>query len=115
MVKVILDQYFKLTEGVKKDELERAKTQLKSQLMMNLEIRPVMFEDLARQVLINGHRKKPQEYLEKIDKVKNEDIVRIAEKMLVTKPAVVGYGDLRKLPRYEAIDQAVANRSYSKL
>lgn len=66
MVKVILDQYFKLTEGVKKDELERAKTQLKSQLMMNLEIRPVMFEDLARQVLINGHRKKPQEYLEKI-------------------------------------------------
>ena len=47
--------------------------------------------------------------------MKNEDIVRIAEKMLVSKPAVVGYGDLRKLPRYEAIDQAVAHRSYSKL
>lgn len=30
----------------------RAKTQLKSQLLMNLEVRPVMFEDMARQVRV---------------------------------------------------------------
>lgn len=42
-------------------ELERAKTQLKSMLMMNLEARPVIFEDVGRQVLSTGKRKLPHE------------------------------------------------------
>ncbi|VDM74347.1 unnamed protein product [Strongylus vulgaris] len=69
---IILDQFFKLLKGVEKAELQRhvvcfsAKIQLKSQLMMNLEVRPVMFEDLARQVIGHGYRRKPEEYLEKI-------------------------------------------------
>lgn len=42
-------------------ELERAKTQLKSMLMMNLESRPVIFEDVGRQVLSTGKRKLPHE------------------------------------------------------
>lgn len=57
-----------MQEGAAVEELERAKTQLKSQLMMNLEVRPVMFEDLARQVLGHGFRRKPSEYVEKISK-----------------------------------------------
>ena len=44
-----------------KMELERAKTQLKSMLMMNLESRPVIFEDVGRQVLAIGKRKLPHE------------------------------------------------------
>lgn len=42
-------------------ELERAKTQLKSMLMMNLESRPVIFEDVGRQVLATNTRKLPHE------------------------------------------------------
>ena len=42
-------------------ELERAKTQLMSMLMMNLESRPVIFEDVGRQVLATGSRKLPHE------------------------------------------------------
>lgn len=42
-------------------ELERAKTQLMSMLMMNLESRPVIFEDVGRQVLATCSRKLPQE------------------------------------------------------
>lgn len=40
--------------------------QLKSQLLLNLEMRPVRFEDMARQVLAHGIRRKPQEYMQKI-------------------------------------------------
>ncbi|KAJ1374955.1 Mitochondrial-processing peptidase subunit alpha [Parelaphostrongylus tenuis] len=76
---IILDQFFKLSKGVEKEELERAKIQLKSQLMMNLEIRPVMFEDLARQIIGHGFRRKPEEYVEQINKVTADDIVRIGE------------------------------------
>lgn len=42
-------------------ELERAKTQLMSMLMMNLESRPVIFEDVGRQVLATHSRKLPHE------------------------------------------------------
>ena len=42
-------------------ELERAKTQLTSMLMMNLESRPVIFEDVGRQVLATRSRKLPQD------------------------------------------------------
>lgn len=63
---MVLEQFLRLPEGVEKEELSRAKTQLKSQLMMNLEVKPVMFEDLARQVLGHGYRRKPSEYVERI-------------------------------------------------
>ncbi|VDO31795.1 unnamed protein product [Haemonchus placei] len=127
---IILDQFFKLLKGVEKEELERAKIQLKSQLMMNLEVRPVMFEDLSRQVIGHGYRRKPQEYLEKIGellftlftfysgKVKSvtaEEIVRIAERMLAGRPSLVGYGDIGKLASYEALDEAVARRNLQSL
>lgn len=49
-------------------ELERAKTQLKSMLMMNLESRPVIFEDVGRQVLATGKRKLPHELCDLISK-----------------------------------------------
>ncbi|KAM3728975.1 Mitochondrial-processing peptidase subunit alpha [Dirofilaria immitis] len=108
--RVILEQFLLLSEGAEKEELSRAKTQLKSQLMMNLEVRPVMFEDLARQVMGHGYRRKPSEYVEKIDMVTNNDIKRIAERMLSKRPSVVGYGDVKCIPHYEIIDKCVAKR-----
>ncbi|XGW31807.1 hypothetical protein V3C99_010184 [Haemonchus contortus] len=112
---IILDQFFKLLKGVEKEELDRAKIQLKSQLMMNLEVRPVMFEDLSRQVIGHGYRRKPQEYLEKIESVTGEEIVRIAERMLAGRPSLVAYGDIGKLASYEALDEAVARRNLQSL
>ncbi|KAI6205009.1 hypothetical protein M3Y94_00743200 [Aphelenchoides besseyi] len=110
--KIILTEFFRLNEtDVNEGELQRAKTQLKSQLMMNLELRPVMFEDMTRQVLAHNERRKPQDYLRKIDAVRSVDIRRVTERMLMTKPCVVGYGDLRGLPDYENFDRAVVERS----
>ncbi|VDM48713.1 unnamed protein product [Toxocara canis] len=114
-VQVIVQQFLLLPNGVAKDELERAKTQLKSQLMMNLEVRPVMFEDLSRQVLGHGYRRKPTEYLAKIDAITSADLMRAVERMLVTPPSVVGYGDLKKMPDYARFDRAFAKRSYLEL
>lgn len=49
-------------------ELERAKTQLQSVLLMNLESRPVVFEDIGRQVLATGERKEPEYFMSQIGK-----------------------------------------------
>lgn len=51
---IILKEFVRLAnEPVRDEELDRAKIQLKSQLLMNLEMRPVQFEDMCRQILVH--------------------------------------------------------------
>jgi processing peptidase subunit alpha len=66
-------------------------------LLMNLESRPVVFEDIARQVLATGKRKQTEEFIDKIRSITAEDIQRVASRMLKTKPSVAALGDLRRL------------------
>lgn len=48
------------------NSLQRAKKQLQSMLLMNLEQRPVVFEDIGRQVLATGSRKRPEYFIQEI-------------------------------------------------
>uniref|UniRef100_A0A673LGN6 Mitochondrial-processing peptidase subunit alpha n=1 Tax=Sinocyclocheilus rhinocerous TaxID=307959 RepID=A0A673LGN6_9TELE len=66
MVEIITREFIQMTGTAGEMELERAKTQLKSMLMMNLESRPVIFEDVGRQVLATGKRNLPHELYELI-------------------------------------------------
>ncbi|CAB4391222.1 unnamed protein product [Rhizophagus irregularis] len=68
--------------GVTQSELLRAKNQLKSSLLMNLESRMVQLEDLGRQVQVHGYKISAEEMCKKIDKVTLEDLVRIASKVI---------------------------------
>uniref|UniRef100_A0A915IZX8 Alpha-MPP n=1 Tax=Romanomermis culicivorax TaxID=13658 RepID=A0A915IZX8_ROMCU len=77
--------------------------------------RPVIFEDICRQVLGHGYRKPPAEILEEIRRVTPKDVIRVADRMLSSKPAVVGYGNLAGLPDYEKIDSAIAKRDVQLL
>ena len=43
-VQVLLREFVAITGDITEEELQRAKTQLKSMLLMNLESRPVIFE-----------------------------------------------------------------------
>ncbi|TKC51718.1 hypothetical protein EI555_013292 [Monodon monoceros] len=61
MVEIITREFVLMAGTVDVVELERAKTQLMSMLMMNLEARPVIFEDVGRQVLATRSRKLPHE------------------------------------------------------
>ncbi|XP_047686584.1 mitochondrial-processing peptidase subunit alpha isoform X1 [Prionailurus viverrinus] len=61
MVEIITKEFILMAGTVDVVELERAKTQLMSMLMMNLESRPVIFEDVGRQVLATRSRKLPHE------------------------------------------------------
>ncbi|GFO34000.1 mitochondrial-processing peptidase subunit alpha, partial [Plakobranchus ocellatus] len=92
------------------DELSRAKCQLQSMLMMNLEVRPVVFEDIGRQVLAGSIRKDPQYYYDQIGSITERDIQRVANRMLKSKLSVVGYGSLAGLPSYEDMEAAILSR-----
>lgn len=59
-------------------EVSRAKNQLKSGLLMNLESRMVELEDLGRQVQVHGRKIGAKEMCAKIDKITIPDLQRVA-------------------------------------
>nr|CAI5843218.1 unnamed protein product [Callosobruchus analis] len=103
MVEVIVKEMVSMTGNISSQELRRAKTQLQSMLLMNLESRPVMFEDIGRQVLATGHRKRPKYFIDEIEKISKTDIHNVAKRLLRSAPAVAARGDLRKMPSLEYI------------
>ncbi|KAI7855628.1 Metalloenzyme, LuxS/M16 peptidase-like protein [Circinella umbellata] len=63
-------------------ELNRAKNQLKSSLLMNLESRMVQLEDLGRQVQVHGKKTGIDEMLNHIDRVNVSELQRIASRIV---------------------------------
>ncbi|KAG0943921.1 hypothetical protein G6F57_005818 [Rhizopus arrhizus] len=68
--------------GVTDVELNRAKNQLKSSLLMNLESRMVQLEDLGRQVQVHGKKTGIDEMLAKIDQVDMNELRRVASRVV---------------------------------
>ncbi|EAU92558.1 mitochondrial processing peptidase [Coprinopsis cinerea okayama7 len=82
--------------AVPKQELQRAKNQLKSSLMMALESRVVEVEDLGRQILVHGRKVPVTEMTAKIDQVDQDAVKRVATRLFGinsgNKPTVVCMG-----------------------
>ena len=68
--------------GLQADEVARAKNQLRSSLLMNLESRMVELEDLGRQVQVHGKKISALEMSHKIESLTVADIRRVAERVL---------------------------------
>ncbi|CAG9110602.1 unnamed protein product [Plutella xylostella] len=105
---VVARELANMAGKVGENELKRAKTQLQSMLLMNLEARPVVFEDIGRQVLATGRRKPPSYFINEIAKVTADDVVRVATRLLSSKPAVAARGKLAHLPTFEEIQANIA-------
>ncbi|XP_012231557.1 mitochondrial-processing peptidase subunit alpha isoform X2 [Linepithema humile] len=98
MVEVIVHEMVAMTSGVSDCELARAKKQLQSMLLMNLEQRPVVFEDIGRQVLATGSRKRPEYFIQAIDAISKDDINRVARRLLKSPPCVAARGEVKMIP-----------------
>ncbi|XP_045104172.1 mitochondrial-processing peptidase subunit alpha-like [Portunus trituberculatus] len=107
LTQIITRELSAMNGRMSKEELERAKVQLQSMLLMNLESRPVVFEDIARQVLATGKRLQPQHFMDLIRRVTDDDVMKIAGKMLRSRPSVAALGTLKRLPRLADINGAL--------
>jgi len=90
---------------VSEEEMSRAQNQLKSRVLMNLESRNILCEDIGRQLLTYGYREQASTLCAKIDSVTREDILQLSKKMLATRPSMVAYGDLSKVPAFEEVER----------
>ncbi|KAL8783582.1 MAG: hypothetical protein Q9213_004511 [Squamulea squamosa] len=78
-------QHLSLDTGfsaLKPVEVHRAKNQLRSSLLMNLESRMVELEDLGRQVQVHGRKVGVKEMCRKIDALTVQDLRRVAKQVL---------------------------------
>merc|ERR1712060_1040507 len=103
LVGIVCQEMKKMGQSISPVELDRAKNQLKSSLLMNLERRDILFEDIGRQVLTYGARKSPEELVAEIEAVTAEDVISVAKAMLQTPPSVAVYGEVSSVPRYDKI------------
>ena len=109
LIREILFQLCRLgVEPVSDVELSRAKNMLKSMMLMQLESRLILCEDIARQVAIYGKRAPPEDICAKIDAVTQDDILKLAADMLKSRVSVGCAGhDLSHIPAYADIDAFV--------
>jgi processing peptidase subunit alpha len=103
LVAALVDELKKMRGPIADEELSRAKNQLTSSLLMNLESRPVLFEDIGRQTLVYGHHIPPAELVKQIGAVTAADLTAVATKMLKTPPSIAVYGDTTAVPRYDLV------------
>ncbi|KAH5763533.1 hypothetical protein HBI16_167260 [Parastagonospora nodorum] len=78
--------------ALKAGEVQRAKNQLRSSLLMNLESRMVELEDLGRQVQVHGRKVGVREMCRKIEAVTVEDLRRVARHVFGGEVRNVGEG-----------------------
>lgn len=107
MVEVVTREMVNMASNPAREELRRSKIQLQSMLLMNLESRPVVFEDVGRQVLATGYRKRPDHFIDEIEKIKASDIQRVAKRVLATPVSVAARGDIESLPDMKDIQSAL--------
>ncbi|CAM4824447.1 unnamed protein product [Rotaria magnacalcarata] len=96
-------------------ELERAKKQLQSMLFMNLEQRPVVFEDIARQVLSVGKRQQADYYYNRIERIQADDVYEIARRIFSKPLALAGLGKgLNAMRSYTQISDTIQRQFSAK-
>ena len=88
---------------VKHGELARARNQLASSVLMNLETRGLLAEDIGRQVLSHGKRLDPSELVRRIQAVNADDVIRVMKSALAHPPAFAAVGDCSSLPDYATL------------
>jgi len=104
--KVISEELFNITNTLTEEELERAKKQLKSGLMMALESPISRLNQIARQVSIYGRVIPTNEIMSKIDQQNIDSIQEYAQNMLENSVLTVSaLGPISKLHDYDKLNQ----------
>lgn len=104
LVSLLVGQLARLTTSpVDETSLARARNQLASSVMMNLETRGLLCEDIGRQFLSHSKRMDPAELLRRIRNVTQDDVIRVMRQALSHPPSFAAVGDLSSLQDYNNI------------
>lgn len=105
LVDVACGEVHKLTHDLKQEELDRAKTQVKTGMMMSRESTVSRAEKLAGNLAVFGRYITPEETIAEIEKITIDDLQAHAQNLLKQKDSVTiaSLGKIDKLYKYEEI------------
>lgn len=89
--------------NINEDEVARARTQLKAQIMMARESTGHRAEQAASHLLAFGRRKTVEEVVAKIDSIDSATVSRLAEQVFSAAPTFAAAGAVETLPPADAI------------
>ncbi|MFT8422302.1 MAG: pitrilysin family protein [Gluconacetobacter sp.] len=108
LVPVTLEELRKVQLQVGQDELDRARAQLKSSLLMSLESTGSRCEQLARQLQVFGRLVPTAETVSLVNKVTIEDVKRVAARVFRGTPTLASLGPVQNIPTLGSIAEALA-------
>lgn len=109
MMYFMQQEWVRISTSVSDAEVARAKNQLKTNLLMQLDGTTPICEDIGRQMLAYGRRMTAFEIDARIEAIDAPTVRRVASKYLYDKdPALVGMGPIEGLPDYNRIQTATS-------
>lgn len=105
LIPALCEQLNRLPKNIKDEELNRAKTQLRSNLLMALESTGSRCEQLAQHLLLFDRVISVEEMLVKIDSISLKEVSDLAGKLITSRPVLSAIGNLDNLESYNAITE----------
>jgi len=104
MIFMIEDSYVRLVVGVKDEQVLRARNQVKTNFLNNINNSFALSDDIGRQLLSSGTYISPQEFLKKLDMVDANTVRKVGkDHMYDTDPVVASLGKTGAMPDYNRI------------
>ena len=108
IIPVISDEIVKVTQNVTEQEVERAKAQLKSHLLIGRESMMTRADQHAKHLIFKKSVFDVEETLKKIDAIDAAAIKAVAAQIFSSKPNLAALGPLQKLPSFNVIEDRLA-------
>lgn len=103
LLPVVADQIQSFLGAIPHDEIARAKAQLKSALCMSMESTSARMEQAGHQLLMFDRPLSLAEQVQKLEKVNEGSLNRVARRLLNSPLSCAGIGEKGALPNYEKI------------
>ena len=100
---VLCDEILKTTHDLTEAELNRARAQIKSGMVIGRESMMARAEQQAKYLQFHGHAFDMDALLKKIDAITVADIQRTAKRIFATRPTLAALGPIAALESYDKI------------
>ncbi len=108
IIPVISDEILKVTQNVSEEEVERAKAQLKSSLLIGRESMMNRADQHAKHAIFRGDDFDINNVLQTIESIDPTAIKNVAERIFNGKPNLAALGPLDNLPEFSVIEEHLA-------
>lgn len=109
LIPVMCHEIVKVGAGVRDDEVQRARAQLKASILMSLESTTSRCEQLARQMAVYGRPIPVAEVVAKVEAITAEDCARVARRLFAGTPTFSAIGPLAKVESYDQVAARLKN------